>query len=63
VSSVNGIGVGTAVGLGAIIGLGIVAPRVEVAEYVLTFLVYGMLAGFFFELYHFAVTWKHPFRR
>ena len=59
----NGIGIGTSVGLGALIGLGIVNPGVQVIEYVATFGFYGLVSGFLFELYRFAFTWKHPFRR
>lgn len=59
----NGIGIGTAVGLGCIIGLGIVAPAVPVVEYVATFAFYGGVAGLLFELYRFAFTYKHPFKR
>jgi len=59
----NGIGVGTSVGLGAIVGLGIVAPAAPIAEYVTTFGVYGFLTGVLFELYRFAFTVGHPFRR
>ncbi len=59
----NGIGIGTSVGLGALIGLGIVDPNVEVMEYVATFAFYGIMSGLLFELYRFAFTWRHPFRR
>ena len=59
----NGIGIGTSVGLGALIGLGIVQPSSQVIEYVATGAFYGVVTGFLFELYRFAFTWKHPFRR
>jgi hypothetical protein len=59
----NGIGIGTSVGLGTIIGLGIVAPSAAVIEYVATFTFYGGVTGLLFELYRFAFTYKHPFRR
>jgi hypothetical protein len=59
----NGLGIGTTVGLGAIIGLGIVAPQVSAAEYVATFTFYGFMTGLIFELYRFALTYRHPFRR
>ena len=60
--AVNGIGIGTTVGLGTLIGLGIVAPGTEVIEYVATFLFYGLMSGFIFEAYRFALRgWKPPF--
>jgi hypothetical protein len=59
----NGLGIGTSVGLGALIGLGIVAPSAPVIEYVATFAFYGFVSGMLFEMYRFAFTWKHPFRR
>jgi hypothetical protein len=59
----TGLGVGTSVGLGAIIGLGLVAGDAQLTEYVATGVVYGVLSGLIFELYQFAFTWKHPFRR
>lgn len=60
----NGIGVGTSVGLGVIIGLGIVSPGAEVIEYVTTFLVYGVITGFVFHAWQWALQgWKPPFLR
>lgn len=58
---VNGLGVGTVVGLGTIVGLGITAPTAQVIEYVATFAFYGGVAGFLFELYRFAFSWRPPF--
>lgn len=60
--SMNGLGVGASVGLGAIIGLSLVSPGGALIEYVATFGFYGFLTGLLFELYRFALTWKHPFR-
>jgi hypothetical protein len=59
----NGFGIGTTVGLGTIIGLGIVNPGAQTIEYVATFMFYGLLTGGLFELYRWAFSWKHPFRR
>ena len=59
----NGIGVCLAVGLGTMIGLRIVTPSAPFIEYVATFTFYGGLSGLFFELYRFAFTATHPFRR
>ena len=59
----NGIGVGTSVGLGAIIGLGIVAPSAPTVEYIATFGFYGFWSGLIFEVWRFALSWKHPFQR
>jgi hypothetical protein len=59
----NGLGIGSSVGLGTIIGLGIVAPDASVIEYVATFAFYGFMTGLLFELYRFAFTYRHPFRR
>ena len=58
----NGLGIGTSVGLGALIGLGIVAPDVELTEYLATVFFYGFLSGVLFELYRFAFGYKLPFR-
>lgn len=59
----SGIGIGTSVGLGAMIAAGIVAPSVDVVEYIATFFFYGFMSGLIFEVYRFAFTWKHPFSR
>ena len=59
----SGIGIGTSVGLGAIIGAGIVAPDMDVLEYVATFAFYGFMSGLIFEVYRMAFTWKHQFSR
>lgn len=60
----NGIGVGGAVGLGAVIGLRIVSPGAESLEYVASFVVYGSLVGFTFQLWKIALEdWKPPFTR
>lgn len=59
----NGLGIGTSVGLGTIIGLGLVAPAASISEYVATFAFYGLMTGLLFELYRFAFTYRHPFRR
>jgi hypothetical protein len=59
----NGLGIGTTVGLGTIIGVGIVAPQAAVVEYIATFAFYGFISGLLFELYRFAFSYRHPFRR
>ena len=59
----NGIGVGISVGLGTIIALGIVAGNAPLVEYVTTFAFYGLMSGFIFHLYQWALKdWKPPFR-
>jgi hypothetical protein len=59
----NGLGIGITVGLGTIIGVGIVAPQAAVVEYIATFAFYGFISGLLFELYRFAFSYRHPFRR
>ena len=62
-TTMSGLGIGTSVGLGAMIGAGLVAPGVDVVEYIATFAFYGFMSGLIFEVYRFALTWKHPFSR
>jgi hypothetical protein len=58
----NGIGIGTSVGLGTLIGLYIVAPGIEITEVFATLFFYGLMSGFLFEIYRFALRgWKPPF--
>ena len=45
------------------IGALLVAPGAPVAEYIATFVFYGFMSGLIFELYRFALTWKHLFNR
>jgi len=45
------------------IGLGLVAPGCELIEYVTTFAFFGLWGGMLFEVYRFALGWKHPFAR
>jgi hypothetical protein len=59
----SGLGIGTSVGLGAMIGAMLGAPGASLAEYVATLAFYGIMSGGIFELYRFALTWKHPFGR
>ena len=60
---INGVGVGTSVGLGILIGMRIVVPDMATIEVVTSFVFYGGMTGLIFELYKFAFSWKHPFRR
>jgi hypothetical protein len=61
--AMNGIGIGTSVGLGATIGLGLVAPGAQLEEYAATCAFFGIWSGLLFEVYRFALGWKHPFAR
>jgi hypothetical protein len=60
---INGVGVGTSVGLGLLIGMRIVVPDMATIEVVTSFVFYGGMTGLIFELYKFAFSWRHPFRR
>ena len=59
----NGVGIGTSVGLGVMIGGLLTVPDAPIVECVGAFVFYALLSGGLFELYRFAFTWKHPFRR
>ena len=61
--AMTGLGIGTSVGLGVLIGAELGAPGAPMAEYIAAFLFYAFLSGGLFELYRFALTWKHPFKR
>jgi hypothetical protein len=53
-------GIGFTIGLGAIIGLAIVGTTASMLEYVMTFLVYGLMSGFVIEMYFVALRGLKP---
>jgi len=60
----NGLGVGLSVALGTGIGATFTVPDAEISEILACMLVYGMIFGFIFHLYQWALRGAHlPFRR
>jgi hypothetical protein len=60
----NGFGVGLSVALGTGIGASLGAPDLHISQVLACMLVYGMIFGFIFHLYQWALRGVHlPFRR
>ncbi len=60
----NGFGVGLSVALGTGIGARLAVPDAHIAQVLACMLVYGMIFGFIFHLYQWALRGVHlPFRR
>ena len=60
----NGLGVGISVALGTGIGARLAVPDLYPAELLVSMLVYGMIFGYIFHLYQWALGGVHlPFRR
>ena len=59
----SGLGIGTSVGLGVMIGGMLGAPDAPLPECAAAFIFYALLSGGLFELYRWAINWKHPFSR